>query len=103
MYAVIRTGGKQYLISEGSVIRIEKLVGDTGTTVELDDILFVGGTGEPKVGEPFVTGAKVEAEIMNHAKSKKILIHKKLRRKGYERLRGHRQNYTEIKIKKISV
>jgi len=102
MYAVIKTGGKQYIVNEGSVIKVEKLTGDAGAKIDLDEVLMVGGSGAPKIGAPVVEGAKVSAEIMGQGKAKKILVYKKLRRKGYEKLRGHRQLFTELKITKIS-
>ncbi|MBT3181386.1 MAG: 50S ribosomal protein L21 [Deltaproteobacteria bacterium] len=101
MYAVIKTGGKQYLVNEGSVIKVEKLEGDAGSQVDLSDILMIGGDGAPKFGTPVVDGVKVSAKIVKQGKAKKILVYKKKRRKGYEKLRGHRQHFTELKITKI--
>jgi large subunit ribosomal protein L21 len=101
VYAVIRTGSKQYVVSEGDVIKVERLAGEKGSNVELSEVLFVGGDGAPKIGSPRVDGAKVTAEVLDQAKAKKVLVYKKIRRKGYERLRGHRQYYTELKIKGI--
>lgn len=102
MYAVIKTGGKQYMVNEGSIVKVESLAGEAGAKVDIQDVLFVGGNGTPKVGAPNVEGAKVTAEILRQAKAKKVLVYKKKRRKGYEKLRGHRQHYTELKITKIS-
>ncbi len=101
MYAVIKTGGKQYLVNEGSVIKVEKLEGDAGSKIDLSEVLMVGGDGAPKLGAPIVDGMKVSAKILKQAKAKKILVYKKKRRKGYEKLRGHRQYYTELKVTKI--
>lgn len=102
MYAVIKTGGKQYRVTEGMNLKVEKLKGDAGAKVDLDDVFFVGGNGKARIGTPKVDGASVSAEIVRHAKDKKILIYKKRRRKGYEKKRGHRQEYTEIKVTKIN-
>lgn len=103
MYAVIRTGNKQYIVSEGSKLKVESLQGDAGQKLDLSDVLMVGGDGEPRVGTPVIAGAVVSAEIVAQGKGKKILVYKKKRRKGYEKLRGHRQQYTEIKIGKITL
>lgn len=103
VYAVIRTGGKQYIVGEGSVIRIEKLEGEKGGKIDFTDVLMVGGNGKAKIGTPLVEGASVAAQIMRQAKAKKVLVYKKKRRKGYEKLRGHRQQFTEIKVTKINV
>lgn len=101
MYAVVRTGGKQVRMSPGESVRIEKLPGDVGATVELDDVLLVGGEGEPRVGTPVVDGAKVVATIMAQGRGPKIRVFKMKRRKNYSRRQGHRQRYTEIQIDKI--
>jgi large subunit ribosomal protein L21 len=103
VYAVIRTGNKQYIVSEGSKLKVESLQGDAGQKLDLSDVLMVGGDGEPRVGTPVIAGAVVSAEIVAQGKGKKILVYKKKRRKGYEKLRGHRQQYTEIKIGKITL
>jgi large subunit ribosomal protein L21 len=97
-YAVVRTGGKQYRVSEGDVVRIEKLVGEVGEKVTLSDVLFVGGNGDVKIGAPLVANATVTAEIINQGRSKKVLVFKKKRRKSYSRQRGHRQHHTTLKI-----
>ena len=102
MYAVVKTGGKQYIVNEGSTIKVEKLDGETGAKIDFSEVLLVGGEGAPKIGAPIVDGAKVSAEILGQGKAKKILVYKKKRRKGYEKLRGHRQFYTELKITKIN-
>ena len=100
-YAVIRTGGKQYRVSEGEVVKVEKLAGAVGDTVILADVLFVGGNGEVKIGSPLVSNAKVTGEIVSQARAKKILVFKKKRRKSYSRQRGHRQYQTTLKITAI--
>jgi len=101
MYAVIRTGGKQYRVSEGDTLRVEKLDGDPGQEIELDQVLMVGGD-TVKVGTPLVDGASVKAEILDQDKARKIVVFKMKRRKGYRRKYGHRQPYTEIRITGIS-
>jgi len=100
-YAVIRTGGKQYRVSEGQLVKIEKLAGEVGDKVTLGDVLFVGGNGEVKIGAPLVADAKVTGEIVGQGKAKKILVFKKKRRKSYSRQRGHRQHQTTLKITAI--
>ncbi len=100
-YAVIRTGGKQYRVSEGDVVRIERLPGQTGDKVTLDEILFIGGNGEVKIGTPRLANAKVVGEIVSQGRAKKILVFKKKRRKSYSRKRGHRQQLTALRITEI--
>ncbi len=96
MFAVIETGGKQYIVKEGDVLRIEKLPNEKGE-VEFDKVLMVND----KVGAPYVEGAKVKAELMRTAKAKKVIVFKYKKRKGYRNRRGHRQLFSEIKITKI--
>jgi large subunit ribosomal protein L21 len=98
MFAVINTGGKQYRVSEGTVLRIEKLTADAGSTVEFDQVLLVGQGDQVKVGKPFLGGAKVVATVQSHGKGDKVSIVKFRRRKHYLRMKGHRQHYTEIKV-----
>lgn len=100
-YAVIRTGGKQYRVSEGQVVKIEKLDGDVGATVTLGDVLFVGGADDVKIGTPLVANAKVTGEIVGQVRAKKIRVFKKKRRKSYSRQQGHRQYQTALKITAI--
>ncbi len=100
MYAVIETGGKQYKVSEGDVIFVEKLEVEAGATVELDKVLVVGGD-DIKVGTPYVEGAKVEAVAVKNGKAKKIIVYKYKPKKGYHKKQGHRQPYTKLEIKKI--
>jgi len=102
MYAVIKTGGKQYRVSEGDRLRVEKLPGEVGSTVELGEVLMVGGE-KVSVGKPLVKGAKVTAEIVAQDRAKKIIVFKFRRRKNYRRKRGHRQPYTELKITAVHV
>jgi len=100
-YAVIRTGGKQYRVSEGEVVKIEKLPGEVGEKVTLSEVLFVGGNGEVKIGAPLVAHATVTGEIVGQVRAKKIIVFKKKRRKSYSRQRGHRQYQTALKITAI--
>lgn len=102
MYAVIKTGGKQYIVTEGMSLKVEKLEGDPGTALSLPDVLMVGGEGSPRIGTPLVAGASVAAEIAQQARDRKVIVYKKKRRKGYEKRYGHRQPYTELKITKIN-
>jgi large subunit ribosomal protein L21 len=100
MYAVIKTGGKQYRVSEGDRIRVEKLPGDVGATIELKEVLLLGGE-TTKLGAPFVDGAKVTATITAQDRAKKIIVFKFKRRKNYRRKQGHRQPYTELRITQV--
>ena len=100
MYAIIKTGGKQYRVTEGDTLRVEKLNVE-GTSVTFDQVLLVGGE-EVKIGAPTVEGASVSAEILRESRAKKIIVFKKKRRKGYHKKQGHRQTYTEVKITGIN-
>lgn len=100
MYAVIASGGKQYKVEPGQVLRLEKLGGEVGETVALKPVLMVGGEGEPKVGRPFLEG-QVSAKVIEQGKAKKVLVYKKKRRKGYRVKRGHRQPFTAVRIEAI--
>ena len=99
MKAVIETGGKQYYVSEGTELYIEKLESEAGKTVKFDKVLMVDGN----VGTPFVDGAYVEAEVVKNGKGKKIIVYKYNQKKNYRRKQGHRQPYTKVEIKKIVV
>ena len=99
-YAVIRTGGKQYRVEPGQLIRVEKLVGDVGATVEFTEVLLSGGDAI-RIGTPLVEGARVRGEIVGHQRDKKVLIFKKKRRKNYRRRRGHRQSLTTVRVTEI--
>ncbi len=101
MYAIIKTGGKQYCIEEGSQIRVEKLAVEPGTEVVLDEVLMVGG-GELKIGSPRVENASVTAEVVAQARAPKVLVFKRWRRNDSRKLRGHRQDYTTLQIKSIN-
>ena len=98
MYAVIATGGKQYKVSEGDVIRVEKLGAEADSKFTFDQVLYVDG----KVGNPTVEGASVEATVVGDGKAKKIIVYKYKRKTGYHKKNGHRQQYTEVKIDKIN-
>lgn len=102
MYAIIRTGGKQYQVAAGDKLRVEKLQGNVGDTVELSDILMVVDGEEIKIGQPVIEGAKVVAKITEQAKADKVIVFKKKKRKGYRVKRGHRQQYTALTIEEIS-
>ena len=102
MYAIVRTGGKQYQVAQGDQLRVETLAGNVGDTVELDDILLVADGENVKIGQPQVEGAKVTATIVEQDKAKKVLVFKKKRRKGSKVKNGHRQNYTALRIEAIS-
>jgi len=97
MYAVIKTGGKQYKVSEGDLLKVEKLEGAVGDSIELGDVLMVGGE-EVKIGTPLLPGAKVKATIVEQGKDKKVLVFKSRRRKNFRKLNGHRQPLTRLKI-----
>jgi large subunit ribosomal protein L21 len=98
MYAVIKTGSKQYRVEPGATIRVEKLEGDKGKALEIADVLLVADGENVKVGTPLVAGAKVKAEIVAQEKGEKLLVYKFRRRKQYRRKNGHRQQYTALKI-----
>lgn len=103
MYAVIKTGGKQHKVSEGDVLDVEKLAGDKGTEVIFNEVLMVSDENSIKIGKPFVEGATVTGEIINQKRGPKIHVFKMTRRKGFKKKTGHRQDLTNMKIKKISV
>mgnify|MGYP001051206008 FL=1 len=98
MYAVIATGGKQYKVSEGDVIRVEKLGAEADSKFTFDQVLYVDG----KVGNPTVEGASVGAIVVGDGKAKKVIVYKYKRKTGYHKKNGHRQQYTEVKIDKIN-
>jgi large subunit ribosomal protein L21 len=99
--AIIRTGGKQYRVSPGSVLKVEKLPVDKGAKVELE-VLLVGQGEAVKIGTPLVAGAKVEAEVVSHGRGPKLIVYKFRKRSNYRKKQGHRQAYTELKITGIS-
>ena len=101
-YVVIRTGGKQYRVAQGDVVRVERLNGAVGDTITLSDVLMVGGNGDVKIGTPTLPEVKVTAEILEQGQGKKVMVFKKKRRKSYSRQRGHRQQLTTLKIVEIA-
>ena len=101
MYAIIATGGKQYKVAEGDIIKVEKLGVEAGETYTFDQVLAVGGD-ELTVGCPTVAGASVSATVMNEGRGKKVIVYKYKRKTGYQKKNGHRQAYTQLKIEKIN-
>jgi large subunit ribosomal protein L21 len=101
MYAVIKTGGKQYRVAEGDVVNIEKIEGDTGANVAFEEVLMVSQEAETKIGTPFLDGASVSGTILEQGRSKKLIVFKFKRRKDYKRKYGHRQSFTRIRIDQI--
>jgi large subunit ribosomal protein L21 len=101
MYAVIKTGGKQYRVAADEVLTIEKVAGDAGALVEFTEVLMVAGSDEPKFGKPIISGAKVTAEVVEQGRARKVIAFKKRRRKNSRRKRGHRQEQTTVRIKEI--
>ena len=102
MYAVIKTGGKQYRVAPGEKIKIETIQADVGATIVLDQVLMVADGDAVKVGTPMVAGAKVSATVVSHGRGPKVRIFKMRRRKHYQKTQGHRQNYTEIRVDAIN-
>ncbi len=102
MYAVIKTGGKQYKVAAGDKLKVEKLIGDVGSTVVIDKVLVVADGTNTTVGAPLIAGATVNATVVSHGRGDKVMIFKMRRRKHYRKTQGHRQSYTEIQINTIS-
>lgn len=102
MYAVIRTGGKQYKVAAGGKLKVETLPAEVGSEIVIDDVLMVADGDNIKVGAPVVAGASVKATVLSHGRGEKVMIFKMRRRKHYRKTQGHRQNYTEIRIDGIS-
>ena len=103
MHAVILTGGKQHKVTEGEVLKVEKLNNEVGETVSIDKVLLIADGENVKIGEPYLQGATIDVEVVSHGRHKKIEIIKFKRRKHHMKHQGHRQYYTEIKINKINV
>jgi large subunit ribosomal protein L21 len=97
MYAVVRTGGKQYKVAKDTVLKVESLAGEVGAKLKLEEVLLVGGDS-PKLGAPLVKGACVQCEILEHGQGEKVVAFKKKRRKNTHRKRGHRQHFTKVKV-----
>jgi large subunit ribosomal protein L21 len=102
MYAVIKTGGKQYRVAAGEKIKVEQIAADVGQELVIDQVLAVGNGSEIKIGTPLVSGASVKVTVVAHGRHDKVHIFKMRRRKHYQKRQGHRQNYTEIEIGAIS-
>jgi large subunit ribosomal protein L21 len=101
MYAVIKTGGKQYRVSPGDSIEVEKLPYEVGEQIELDQVLLVANGSGTKIGQPLVDGAKVKATVLRQVKGRKVIVFKFRSSKRYRRKRGHRQHYTRLRIEEI--
>ena len=101
MYAVIKSGGKQYRVAPGEKLKVEQLAADVGAEVVLDQVLMVGDGDSIRLGQPIVAGATVKATVVGHGRGDKVTIFKMRRRKHYQRHQGHRQNFTELKIESI--
>jgi large subunit ribosomal protein L21 len=101
VYAIIRTGGKQYRVQPGEVVRFERLAGDVGAKVSLGEVLFVGGEGTPRVGSPHLEGVSVTGTVVEQDRAGKIRVFKFKKRKHYRRTRGHRQSYTAVRIESV--
>ncbi|TXG96385.1 MAG: 50S ribosomal protein L21 [Nevskiaceae bacterium] len=102
MYAVIKTGGKQYKVAAGDKVKVELLDAEVGAEVTIDQVLAVGNGSELKIGAPLVAGATVKATVVSHGKHDKVRIFKMRRRKHYKKSQGHRQNYTELQISAVN-
>jgi len=102
MYAVVKTGGKQYRVQSGEELNIERLAVEVGSEVVFDEVLLVGGDDEVVVGQPLVEGAKVTAKVVRQDRARKIIIFKHRRRGGFRKKRGHRQSYTRVRITDIN-
>jgi large subunit ribosomal protein L21 len=102
MYAIIKTGGKQYRVQSGVQLRVEALPADVGAAVSFDQVLLVGEGDAVKVGAPYVAGAAVKATVVSHGRGEKVRIFKMRRRKHYQKTQGHRQSYTEVRIDDIT-
>ena len=101
MYAVIKSGGKQYRVEAGKPVRIESLAAEVGASVAFEEVLLVGSGGDVKIGAPLLSGAKVKGTVLAHGRGDKVRIFKLRRRKHYQKSQGHRQNYTEVRIDDI--
>jgi large subunit ribosomal protein L21 len=102
MFAIIETGGKQYRVEEGLELNVDLLKAEAGDNLSIDSVLLIDKDGETKIGEPFVQGAKVECEVLGHIRGKKIVVFHKLPKKDARKTQGHRQDYTQIKVKSIT-
>jgi large subunit ribosomal protein L21 len=103
MYAVVKTGGKEYRVSKGDLIRVERIEGNVGDQVTLKDVLMVSKEGETQLGTPLLANVVIQGEIVQEIKGKKVLTYKMKRRKNYRRFKGHRQTYTYLKVSEIQL
>jgi large subunit ribosomal protein L21 len=103
MYAVVKTGGKQYKVAPGSLFKVEKIAGPVGETVSLSEVLMVSDDSEVKLGQPSLAGAAVDCDIVEQARAKKVIVFKMKRRKGYRKKTGHRQAVTTLRVKEIKL
>ncbi len=103
MFAVVKTGGKQYKVTKGEVIKVEKLDADVGSEIDIPEVLMVINGDDVKVGNPIVENAAVRAKVIEQGKDKKVIVFKKKRRKGYKKKRGHRQLFTTLEIQDITI
>jgi large subunit ribosomal protein L21 len=101
LYAVIKTGGKQYKVNEGSILKVEKLEAQPGDRIKLDQVLMIGDDAGVKIGDPLVANASVTVEVLEQGRAKKIIVYKYKKRKNYHKKQGHRQPFTKIKVEKI--
>ncbi len=101
MYAVVKTGGKQYKVAKGDVIKVERLDGDAGDVIQLDEILMIGDGSKVTVGEPMISGAAIAAEILEQGRAKKVIVFKKRRRQNYRRKKGHKQHLSVLRVTDI--
>ena len=102
MYAIVETGGKQFRVEPGATFQVERLSGEIGSLIELDQVRLIHGDSGPVIGQPLVNGAKVTAKILEHGRTRSITVFKKKRRKNYRRTRGHRQGFTRLRITGIA-
>jgi large subunit ribosomal protein L21 len=102
MYAVVKTGGKQYRVTAGQKLKVEQIPADVGAEITLDQVLMAGEGESVKIGAPFIAGATVKATVVSHGRHDKVKIFKMRRRKHYQKRQGHRQNYTELRIDAIA-
>ncbi len=100
MYAIVETGGKQYRVSEGQTLRVDRIEAEEGSELTLEQVLMVGGE-KVAVGTPYVKGAAVKARVVRHGRARKVVVFKMKRRKNYRRKRGHRQHFTELRILEV--
>jgi len=103
MYAVVKTGGKQYKVSEGDLLKVEKIDGESGDIIELNEVLMVADGDKVEIGTPVLPNTCVVCQIVKHGKAKKIIVFKSKRRKGYRKKQGHRQIYTNLRINEIRI